>query len=193
MLETTSKIIEPVCPLATKKRLDVAREGGRLGSMILEFSSSLGDSVIQYRLLHDPITFPHATFPRFFNTSRGGDSTTALGIPFQCLTILSGKRFFLIFSLYLPWTTRGHYLSSFHSLRGRRDRLYLTITSFQGVAENNNTFPQLSLLQTEQSQLLQPLPIRPVLHTPQRLHYLSLGVAAVGCGGPDAGMGPGGE
>lgn len=35
----------------------------------------------------------------FFNTSRDGDSTTALGSLFQCLTTLSKKKFFLIANL----------------------------------------------------------------------------------------------
>jgi len=46
---------------------------------------------------------PGATFTRFFNPSRDGDSPTALGSLFQCLTTLSGKKFFLIFNLNLPW------------------------------------------------------------------------------------------
>ena len=37
------------------------------------------------------------------NTSRDGDSTTALGSPFQCLTTHSVKKYFLISSLNLPW------------------------------------------------------------------------------------------
>ena len=39
----------------------------------------------------------------FLNTSRDGDSTTSLGSLFQCLTTLSVKKFFLIYSLNLPW------------------------------------------------------------------------------------------
>jgi len=37
------------------------------------------------------------------NTFRDGDSTTSLGSPFQCLTTLLEKIFFLISSLNLPW------------------------------------------------------------------------------------------
>jgi len=37
------------------------------------------------------------------NTSRIGDSTTSLGSPFQCLTTLSEKYYFLTSSLNLPW------------------------------------------------------------------------------------------
>ena len=37
------------------------------------------------------------------NTSRIGDSTTSLGSPFQCLTTLSEKKYFLTSSLNLPW------------------------------------------------------------------------------------------
>ena len=44
-----------------------------------------------------------ATSTRFLNTSRDGDSTTALGSLFQCLTTLSVKKFFLISNLNLPW------------------------------------------------------------------------------------------
>ena len=43
------------------------------------------------------------TSKRFLNTSRDGDSTTSLGSPFQCLTTLPVKKFFLISSLNLPW------------------------------------------------------------------------------------------
>jgi len=39
----------------------------------------------------------------FFNTSRDGDSSTALGSLVQCLTALSVKKFFLISNLNLPW------------------------------------------------------------------------------------------
>jgi len=37
------------------------------------------------------------------NTSRVGDSITSLGSPFQCLTTLSEKQYFLMSSLNLPW------------------------------------------------------------------------------------------
>jgi len=43
-----------------------------------------------------------ATSICFLNPSRDGDSTTALGSLFQCLTSLSLKKFFLISSLNLP-------------------------------------------------------------------------------------------
>ena len=39
----------------------------------------------------------------FFNTSSKGDSTTSLSSLFQCLTTLSGKKFFLISNPKLPW------------------------------------------------------------------------------------------
>ena len=42
----------------------------------------------------------------------------------------------------------------------------LTTTSLQVVIESNKVSPEPPLLQTEQSQLLQPLFIRPVLQTP---------------------------
>ena len=44
-----------------------------------------------------------ATSKRFLNTSRDGDSTTFLDSLFQCLTILSVMKFFLIPNLNLPW------------------------------------------------------------------------------------------
>ena len=37
------------------------------------------------------------------NTARDSDSTTSLGRPFQCLTTLSEKKFFLISNLNLLW------------------------------------------------------------------------------------------
>ena len=45
----------------------------------------------------------------------------------------------------------------------------LTTTSLQVVIESNKVSPEPPLLQTEQSQLLQPLFIRPVLQTPHQL------------------------
>jgi len=44
-----------------------------------------------------------ATSPVFLNTSKDGDSTTSLGSPFQHLTTLWEKKFFLISNLSLPW------------------------------------------------------------------------------------------
>jgi len=40
---------------------------------------------------------------RFLNPCTDGDSSTALGSLFQCLTTLSAKKFFLIANLNLPW------------------------------------------------------------------------------------------
>lgn len=40
---------------------------------------------------------------QFLNASRGGDSTTSMGIPFQCLTTLSVEKFFLMSNLNHPW------------------------------------------------------------------------------------------
>ena len=48
----------------------------------------------------------------FLNTPRDGDSTTTLGSPFQCLTTLSIKKFFLISSLNLPWLEVPHHRGS---------------------------------------------------------------------------------
>ena len=45
----------------------------------------------------------------------------------------------------------------------------LTATSLQVVIESNKVSPEPPLLQTEQSQLLQPLLIRPVLQSPHQL------------------------
>ena len=44
-----------------------------------------------------------ATSTRFLNPSGDGDSPTALGSLVQCLTTLSGKKFFLMSNLNLPW------------------------------------------------------------------------------------------
>jgi len=43
---------------------------------------------------------------------------------------------------------------------------HLTTTSLQAVVESEKVSPQPTLLQTEQPQLPQPLPIRLVLQTP---------------------------
>jgi len=45
----------------------------------------------------------NTTSKRSSNTSRVGGSTTSLGSPFQCLTTLSDKQYFLKSSLNLPW------------------------------------------------------------------------------------------
>ena len=45
----------------------------------------------------------NTTSKRSLNTSRVGDSTTSLGSPFQYLTTLSEKQYFLTSSLNLPW------------------------------------------------------------------------------------------
>ena len=45
----------------------------------------------------------NTTSKRSLNTTRVGDSTTSLGSPFQCLTTLSEKHYFLTSSLNLPW------------------------------------------------------------------------------------------
>ena len=45
----------------------------------------------------------------------------------------------------------------------------LTTTSLQAVIESNKVSPEPPLLQTEKSQLLQLLLIRPVLQTPHQL------------------------
>jgi len=50
----------------------------------------------------------------------------------------------------------------------------LTTTSLQVVKESNEVSPEPPLLQTEQSQLLQPLLVRPVLQTPHQLCCPSL-------------------
>jgi len=47
------------------------------------------------------------------NTTRVSDSTTSLGSPFQCLTTLSEKQYFLTSSLNLPWFPSG--FGSLHS------------------------------------------------------------------------------
>ena len=45
----------------------------------------------------------NTTSKRSLNTSRVSDSTTSLGSPFQYLTTLSEKQYFLTSSLNLPW------------------------------------------------------------------------------------------
>ena len=75
------------------------------------------------------------------------------------------------FSYYPTWispgTTWGHYVSSYHCYVGEDTDPHLTATSFLGVVESDKLSPEPSLVQTEQSQLLQPLSIRSVL---QALH-----------------------
>ncbi|KAK4815239.1 hypothetical protein QYF61_022886 [Mycteria americana] len=84
------------------------------------------------------------------NTAEG-DSATSLGSLFQCLIILSVKKFFLISSLNLPW---------------RNLRLFLV--------ESDEVSPQPPFLQAEQPQVPQPLPISLVLQTLPQLRCPSL-------------------
>jgi len=51
---------------------------------------------------------------------------------------------------------------------GEEANSHFTTTSFQAVVENDKVTLEPPLLQNEQSQLLQPLLIGPVLQTPHR-------------------------
>lgn len=62
-------------------------------------SSPIYDQILPGQLDHD--TAFHVW--TFLKHSRDGDSTRALGSPFQCLTTFSVKKFLLISSLNLPW------------------------------------------------------------------------------------------
>ena len=105
------------------------------------------------------------------NTSRDDDYTTSLGRLFQCLTTLSEKKFFLISNLSLPW--------SYHCYLGEELGLHLATTSFQAVVESNEVSPEPPLLQTEQSQFPQPIPIRFVLQTLHQLGHSPKKISAV--------------
>ena len=78
------------------------------------------------------------TSKRFLSTSRDGESTTSWGSPFQCLTTLSEKLFFLTTNLNLPCHMKPFRLVLSLVMREKR----LTSTSFQVVVESNNFFPE---------------------------------------------------
>ena len=97
----------------------------------------------------------------FLNTSRDGDSTTSLGSLGHCLSSLS-ENFFLISNLNPPWCN----LRTFPLILFLEEvNPHLATTSFQAVLESCKLSPEPPFLQTEQFQLLQLLPIRPVLQT----------------------------
>jgi len=87
-----------------------------------------------------------ATSLQFLKTSRGSDFTTSLGSLFQCFTIHSENKFFLISNLSLLWCNLRPLPLLTLSLH-----IYLTITtSIQAVVEGDKVFPEPSLLQNEQ-------------------------------------------
>ena len=75
------------------------------------------------------------------NTSRDGDSTTSLGILFQCLTTQLETKFFLMFNLNIPWHNLrpSHPITSF--MREEADP-HFTTTSFQEVVGSYNVSPE---------------------------------------------------
>ena len=116
-----------------------------------------------------------AASPCFLKTSRDGDNpTTSLGSLFQYPTTLYGKKFFLMSKVSFPWCSLRPWPLVLSLLPGRRGQPHLTTTSFQAAVESNKVSPEPPPLQTEQSQLPQPLPIRPVLQIPHQLRGPSL-------------------
>jgi len=69
-----------------------------------------------------------------------GDSTTSLGCPFQCLTTLSEKNFFLISNLDLAQLEAfpSHPLASY---AGEKAKPHLTTTSCQGAVGSDKLSP----------------------------------------------------
>ena len=110
----------------------------------------------------------NTTSKHSLNTSRVGDSTTSLGSPFQCLTTLSV--IFSIAQMESPLVQiKAIPFSRITSYMVEEAGPQLTTTSLQVVIESNKVSPEPPILQTEQSQLLLPLLIRPVLQTPHQL------------------------
>ena len=54
----------------------------------------------------------NTTSKHSLNTSKVGDSTTSPGSPFQCLTTLSEKYYFLTSSLNFPWHSLKRHFSA---------------------------------------------------------------------------------
>ena len=112
----------------------------------------------------------HLSVP--LNTSGYTDSTTSLGSPFQCLTTLSVKKFILKSNPNVPWyNLRLFPFSSFVNYMGEEANPHFATTSFQGVVESTEFFPEPTLFQTKQPHLPQPLLQRLVLQTPDQLLY----------------------
>jgi len=109
---------------------------------------------------------PRTTPTRCLNPSRDGDSTTALGSLGQGLTTLAGKKFFLISNLNLLTQLEAIASRPVAGYLGEETNPRLTTISCQGAGESEKVSPQPPLLQTQQPQLPQPLPIRLVLQTP---------------------------
>ena len=70
--------------------------------------------------------FLNITSTCFLNTSRDGDSSTSLGSPFQCLTTLSKKDFFLISNLNFPWWNLSLFSVALLPISQREKRHLLT-------------------------------------------------------------------
>lgn len=104
---------------------------------------------------------PLVTNPYFLSTSRNREFTTFLGL-FQFLTILSVKKFLLICNLKLTWCNLATYTIAWETtmvschLRIETD-IFLPVISFKRAVEIDEISPQPCFLQTELSQLLQPL------------------------------------
>ena len=108
------------------------------------------------------------TSKHFFHIFRDGSSTISLGSSFQRLTTLSEK--FPNFQPESPLEQLQAILSSpIASYMSEEADPHLTTISFQVVVESVKVSPEPPLLQSKQSQLLQPLLIRLVLQTSHQL------------------------
>jgi len=67
------------------------------------------------------------------NASRDGDSNTSLGSPFQCLTTLSEKKFFLISNLNKLKAASHHPIARYS---GGETNPHLTTTSLQALVDS---------------------------------------------------------
>lgn len=86
---------------------------------LIESQSNLGPTFVQTPPCHlNHSVGCHAKL--FLEHFQGWYSTTSLGCPFQCLTILSIKMFFLVSNLNLPNRVWGYILLSYCHLPGRR-------------------------------------------------------------------------
>ena len=110
------------------------------------------------------------TSKRSLNTSRDGDSTISQGSPFQCLTTLSEKKYFLIQPEFHLAQLEAVPYSPIAIYMGKEAESHLTTASLQVVVESDEVSPEPPLLQTKQSQLTQLLHTRLVLQTPHQLH-----------------------
>jgi len=119
---------------------------------------------------------PLSTTSKFFlGISRDSNSTSSLNSPSQQPDHFFREQFFpniqpeslLAQAEAIPSSSTTSYL-------GEEAKPHFATVFFQAIVESSKVSPEPPLLQTQQSQLPQTIPIRLVLQTPHQLHFPSL-------------------